>query len=123
MKKILLLAVIMMATAVCGATPDKKEKKKKKDATEQKVEPIKLLSASDSLSYAAGMTATRGLIAYLQQQYGVDTAYIKDFIEGYKEATNKFDDPKYVARNAGTQIARMVDKRIQPSNEKQFKST
>ena len=84
MKKILLLAVIMMATAVCGATPDKKEKKKKKDDTEQKVEPIKLLSASDSLSYAAGMTATRGLIAYLQQQYGVDTAYIKDFIEATK---------------------------------------
>lgn len=123
MKKILLLAVIMMATAVCGATPDKKEKKKKKDDTEQKVEPIKLLSASDSLSYAAGMTATRGLIAYLQQQYGVDTAYIKDFIEGYKEATNKFDDPKYVARNAGTQIARMVDERILPSTEKQFEGT
>lgn len=59
MKKILLLAVIMMATAAYGATPDKK-KKKKKDNTEVKAEPVKLVSPADSLSYAAGMAATRG---------------------------------------------------------------
>lgn len=122
MKKILLLALIMMATAAYGATPDKK-KKKKKDNTEVKAEPVKLVSPADSLSYAAGMAATRGLVSYIQQQYGVDTAYIQDFVQGYKEAVASAKDPKFAARSAGMQIARMVEERILPSATKQFEGT
>ena len=122
MKKILLLAVIMMATAAYGATPDNK-KKKKKDKTEVKAEPLKLVTPSDSISYAAGMASTRGLLSYIQQEYNVDTAYIQDFIQGYKDAIASAGDPKFTARNAGMQIARLVEQRMLPSATKQFEGT
>ena len=122
MKKILLLAVIMMATAAYGATPDNK-KKKKKDKTEVKAEPLKLVTPSDSISYAAGMASTRGLLSYIQQEYNVDTTYIQDFIQGYKDAIASAGDPKFTARNAGMQIARLVGQRMLPSATKQFEGT
>ena len=122
MKKILLLAVIMMATAAYGTTPDNK-KKKKKDKTEVKAEPLKLVTPSDSISYAAGMASTRGLLSYIQQEYNVDTTYIQDFIQGYKDAIASAGDPKFTARNAGMQIARLVEQRMLPSATKQFEGT
>lgn len=122
MKKILLLAVIMMATAAYGTTPDNK-KKKKKDKTEVKAEPLKLVTPSDSISYAAGMASTRGLLSYIQQEYNVDTTYIQDFIQGYKDAIASAGDPKFTARNAGMQIARLVEQRMLPSATKQFEDT
>lgn len=122
MRKIMLLALVVVAGSVFGATPDKK-KKKKKNATEQKAEPVRLLTESDTLSYAAGVASTRGLVGFIQNEYGMDTAYVADFIEGYKEGIALLNDPKFVARNAGVQIARMVQDRILPQTKKQYEDT
>ena len=39
---------------------------------------------NDSLSYAAGMSMTEGLIPYLKQSFNVDTAYMADFVKGFQ---------------------------------------
>lgn len=49
----------------------------------------KLETASDSLSYAAGVVRTDGLMLYLKQSLGVDTAFMADFVRGYRDAMAK----------------------------------
>lgn len=119
MKKILLLATVVLTSTALQAAPDKKKKKE----AEKKVETVQLLSASDTLSYAAGKSLTRGLMNFLQKEYQLDTAYIADFIDGYREAMTKQGDAKYNARNAGIQIAKMVEDRMLPGMIKQFEGT
>ena len=46
-----------------------------------------------------------------------------DFIQGFKEAQAKVNDPKYTAYMAGGQITSMVQKRILPQAKGQFKDT
>ncbi|MBQ4173565.1 MAG: peptidylprolyl isomerase, partial [Prevotella sp.] len=96
MKKIFLLSMVILAsasfnTAFAGKKKDKKNKEQQ-EVVEQVVEPVILATATDSLSYAAGKTATDGLIPYLQQQLHVDTAYMADFAKGFEEAFAKVDD-------------------------------
>ncbi len=112
MKKTIMLALVVLASAnFCPSfAGPKKDKKKKKDNATVVAEPVKLLSTSDSLSYAMGMEATNGLIPYLVNQVGVDTAYMDKFIEGFntyidKERNNK----ETTAYAAGIQIAKMVN--------------
>ena len=85
MKKVVLLAL----TLVVGATFSNIDaaKKKKKDAQKEQAvkEMVNLANSSDSLSYAAGITMTNGLMPYLLQQ-GVDTAYMADFVAGFNQA-------------------------------------
>ena len=78
MKKISILAAVVLAAimASCsGSTP-------KAD----------LKNEMDSLSYALGVSQTRGLKEYLVYQCGVDTAYIEDFVRGLNEGVNAGDD-------------------------------
>lgn len=120
MKKILLLALVIMASAsFCQAnTGGKKDKKKKQVAV---VEPVKLSSASDSLSYAMGMYATEGLIPYLTKQLEVDTAYMSKFIEGFKASIDAQQNKKELtAFAAGIQIAKMVEDRMIPQAKQQL---
>lgn len=111
----MILALVLVASAsFCQAfTGGKKDKKKGKKA---KVEtPVTLNTASDSLSYAMGMDATNGLIPYLQQQLGVDTAYMDKFLEGFKAAFDKEQNNKELtAYSAGIQIAKMLEDRMVP---------
>src|SRR5574344_920073 len=107
MKKVILLALAVMASASFN-TVAAKDKKKKADAKGTAAEVVTLKSASDSLSYAAGMSMTNGLLPYLKQQFGVDTTNIADFVAGYKEALKSKGDPKLKARMAGYQIASQV---------------
>ena len=80
----LLLAVLMGSFLfTANAKNDKKDKKNKKVA--EKVVPAPLATSSDSLSYAAGMAHTNGLVAFLLQNK-MDTAYMADFVAGFKEA-------------------------------------
>ena len=66
MKKIIfLLGMLLASTAFNVTLAENKKDKKKKQAEEA---PLKLESAADSISYAAGMTATQGLIPFIQQQ-------------------------------------------------------
>lgn len=113
MKKVILLALVLVASAsFCQAfTGGKKEKKKGKKAAVEA--PVTLNTASDSLSYAMGMDATNGLIPFLQQQLGVDTAYMYKFVEGFKTAIDKEQNNKELtAYAAGVQIAKMVEDRM-----------
>ncbi|MCK8621338.1 FKBP-type peptidyl-prolyl cis-trans isomerase [Prevotella sp. E13-27] len=123
MKKILLLALtILVGASFTTAEAGKKDKKKKKDAAPVEA-PVKLVSGSDSLSYMAGVTMTNGLMDYLIKQQGVDTAYIADFVAGFKEAITSANDPRQTARMAGVDIARQVSQRMFPGLKQEFTDT
>lgn len=105
MKKIFVLALAVFACATFSpAEAAKKKKKNKKD----KVEVVQIVTSSDSLSYAAGMALTNGLMPYLTQSMNVDTAYMADFIRGFNDIVNAGDDPKMAAYAAGMSIANQV---------------
>lgn len=123
MKKLILLAFVVVASASFNAAMADKKKTNNNAKPQPTQTRIALSSPSDSLSYAAGKAATQGLIPFLQQQYQVDTTYMADFIQGFKEAQAKVNDPKYTAYMAGGQIASMVQKRILPQAKGQFKDT
>ena len=89
----------------------KKKKNDKKEVKEVKA-PVALTTSSDSLSYASGIAATNGLLPYVQQQLGVDTAYMADFIQGFNEAVAGLNDKRQKARLAGMQIAEQVTDRM-----------
>lgn len=63
MKKTLMLALVVLASASFNVAYAAKKKKKK---AEEMVQPVQLASPSDSLSYVVGMVMTNGLIPYLQ---------------------------------------------------------
>ncbi len=119
MKKIFIIALTVLVSASFN-TIGAKDKKKKEQETIQPVEVVSLENASDSLSYAAGMNRTNGLIPYLQQQFDVDTAYIANFIEGYNTTMNSEISEEFKAYSAGQQIAMMVSGKMLPSIKEQF---
>ena len=105
--------VIALAALVAGASfnatlADKKKKKAKAQPTVEAPAPVVLASGSDSLSYVAGWSMTGGLLDFVKQQYHVDTAYMADFVRGFKEAVTATNDPREVALRAGRQIAGQV---------------
>ena len=114
----IMIALVLVASAslFTASAANKKEKK-------TKVTPVTLASVSDSLSYASGVYATRGLIPFIQQSYKVDTAYMADFIRGYEEAISKANTPQGTAYITGMQIAQMVAQRILPGTREELKST
>lgn len=129
MKKLIMLAaVVVLGASLSTASAGKKKDKKNKAQTEQVAEtpaeePVVLNTFNDSLSYAAGKTATNGLIPYLVQQLKVDTAYMADFVKGFSAATQHKDDPVYAAYQAGVQIAQMANQRILPSMKADFEGS
>ena len=74
MKKVIFLALVLVASASFCPLEAKKKKKVEEPAAPV-VEAVQLMNGSDSVSYTAGMTFTKGLINYLVQQK-VDTAYM-----------------------------------------------
>ena len=122
MKKIILLALALVASAsLFTATAQKKKVATKKGAVKE--EPVKLSNGSDSLSYAAGMSITNGLIPFLVQQQGVDTTYMADFVKGFQMVANGGSDPKMKAYAAGMDIAKQVKERMMPDLTKDFQDT
>lgn len=100
MKKIFTLALAVLASASFNvATAAKKNKKNAKKVAA--VQPVKLVTGSDTLSYAAGMALTEGLLDYLRQSQGIDTTNIADFIRGFDEMIAAGEDPKKKAYAAG----------------------
>ena len=122
MKKILMIALAVLAGA-SFSTISAKEKKDKKKQKAVAVQPVQLKNGSDSLSYEAGMSITNGLVGYLVQSQGVDTAFMADFIEGFKEAVAAEGNPKQKARMAGFDIAGQVMQRMLPGMQKEFTDT
>lgn len=115
------IAIIALAL-VAGASFNPAQAGKKKDK-KQKVAPVVLVTSSDTLSYAAGQSVTDGLIPYLEQRLGVDTAYMADFVEGFRAAIEAGNDPRMKARNAGAQIAEQVRGSMVPNIRQDFTDT
>ena len=120
MRKLLIIALAFVVGASFSPTEAKKKKDKKAPV---QVQPVQLASGSDSLSYAAGMSITNGLIPFLIQQQGVDTAYMADFIDGFKQVVAGGEDPRQKARLAGMEIAGQVMQRMLPGMKQEFTDT
>lgn len=106
MRNTVLLALALVAGA--SFCPAGAARKKAKKPAAPVVQPVQLNSASDSVSYAGGMSVTNGLVPYLQQQ-GVDTAYMAEFIRGFREMVKAGADPKVKAYALGMGIAQQVE--------------
>jgi len=121
MKKIILFALVIIASASFNTT--KAKDKKKQEVKAAVPAPVELKTSSDSISYAAGMSVTNGLMPYLKQQFGVDTTNIADFIAGYSEAIKAKGDSKMKARLAGYQIASQVGEKMLPGISEELKNS
>lgn len=121
MKKVLIIALAVLASASFNVVAAKK-KQKATTVTTASVVPVQLKSSSDTLSYVAGMTMTQGLMPYLLQQ-GLDTAYMADFHRGFEEIISKGDDPKVKAYAIGQSIATQLKDRMVARMKTDFTDT
>ena len=117
MKRMIILALALVAGASLYSVSAASKKKVEKKTVAQ---PVQLNNGSDSLSYAAGMSITNGLIQFLVGQQGVDTTYMADFVKGFQEVVNAGNDPQKKAFAAGMEIAAQVRDRMLPSMVKDF---
>jgi FKBP-type peptidyl-prolyl cis-trans isomerase FklB len=69
------------------------------------------------------MSITNGLIPFLVQQQGVDTAYMADFVKGFQIVANGGSDPKMKAYAAGMDIAKQVMESMMPEITKEFQDS
>ena len=95
MKKALFIALALVAGA-SSFTANAVKKKMVMAPVQEKVEPVVLASSSDSVSYAAGMTMTNGLVPFLLQQK-MDTTLMSEFVRSFMENVKRGDDPKMKA--------------------------
>ena len=101
MKKLYILALALVASASSFA---------------------QLRTSSDSVSYAADMSVTNGLIPFLVQQQQMDTTYMADFVRGFREAV-KGVDPARKAYLTGMSIAQQLNERMLPGVTQEFKDS
>ena len=120
MKKVVLLALAVVASASFCTVDAKKKKKEEVKTEEPVVVPVELKSGSDSVSYAAGMSVTNGLAAFLKQQHGVDSATMAIFIKSFEEVINAGDSPEAKAKAAGVDIANQLRSRMLPGIKNEF---
>ena len=110
MKKTICVALALVAGASLF-TAEAAKKKTVQKPVEEKVQAVQLTSSSDSVSYAAGMTMTNGLLNYLLQQK-MDTTMMADFVRGFMDAVKTADDPRMKAYMTGQNIAQQLNERI-----------
>ena len=118
MKKVVIIALALVASA--SFSPADAGKKKTVPAPAE--EPMQLIGSSDSVSYAAGMRLTEGLIPFLLQQK-VDTALMDDFLRGFREVVKTGDNPRQRAYLVGMDIARQLNERMVPGMTKEFQDS
>ncbi len=127
MKQLIIVALVALVATTATAADKKQKAAKGKAVTACCDKPAcggeghcatacctALTTASDTLSYAAGKALTDGLIPYLVKQLGVDTAYMADFIDGFKATLDSGVDERMQARVAGHQVAVMMAKTMLP---------
>jgi len=122
MKKYVILALALVVSASFNTTEAKKKKKDQKTAETEVKAPVVLNDSRDSVSYAAGVSLTNGLLSYLQQS-GIKAEQMGDFLQGFKEAIASKDDDQQKARRMGMQIAEQVVNRMLPGILKDFTDT
>lgn len=123
MKKLIILFMLLVPyVATSQAAPDKKKTKKQ---TENVVSTpaVVLNTTADSVSYAAGMSLTNGLMPFLQQQYGLVETFMDDFLRGFEEAIRAKVDNATKAYGAGISIAAMLEDRMVPGITEEFKDS
>ena len=127
MKKTFIMALILVVGASFSTIDAAKKKKKDQKAdVEEVLPPVTLANGSDTLSYAAGGAMTNGLIPFLLQQ-GVDTAYMADFVSGFRKAIAQLElaknDPHEKARQSAVQIANQLSQNLIPGITREFTDT
>ena len=122
MKKTILLALALVASASLYTADAAKKKKVAEQPVEEKVQPVVLATSADSVSYTAGMTITNGLVTFLLQQK-MDTTMMADFVHGFMDAVKNGADPKQKAYMLGQNIAQQVNERMLPGMKKEFEDT
>ncbi len=120
MKKIVLFALAIVASASFCTVDAKKKKKEEVKAEELVVVPVELKSGSDSVSYTAGMTVTSGLADFLKQQHGIDSTTMSIFIKSFEEFVKAGETPEAKAKAAGVDIANQLRSRMLPGIIKEF---
>lgn len=120
MKKILTLTLVLLAGSSFNSISAAKKKDKKENV--KQAATVVLNSKSDSLSYAAGKTATDGLTEYLKRM-GVEAEHMPQFTKGFEEAVRNAKDPGFSAYMTGLQIAAMAEQRILPTAKADFADT
>lgn len=108
MKKLIILCAALCCLSASAATK-KKSKKAEAPATE-KVDTLGI----DLFSYAFGKANTNGLMQYLVQRMGVDTAYIEDFLQGFDTKELTESDKRQKARLSGVEIRQQVENQMLP---------
>ena len=121
-----MLALLVAAGSVfntASAQSKKKGKQNTKCSVECKDGAVVLTSPSDTLSYAAGMSMTRGLDDYLANQFGVTPAQMPDFLRGLRQGIANRKDSAFAAYVAGLVISSQVEKTMLPNVTAQFEGT
>ncbi len=116
MKARIITIVLLACLCISAGAATKKDKKKQKKAVEtEKVDTVCI----DTFSYAIGKANTMGLLDYLKQRMGVDTAYMEDFLKGFDQGGMTEEDKREKARLAGLEIRSQVENQILPQINKQ----
>lgn len=75
---------------------------------------VTMKTGVDTVSYAAGVANTRGLRPYLEQQMGIDSTQMNDFLKGLQAGVKVGDDKAktayYAGVNIGQQVKTMIDR-------------
>lgn len=129
MKKTLILALLVVggaAFSTASAQGKKKEKKNRQQteaACDTACQKIELKTSADSVSYAAGMSMTVGLDAYLTKRVGLTKEQMPDFLRGLKYGIEHRKDSGFAAYAAGMEVATQVEKSMLPNVESQFEGS
>jgi FKBP-type peptidyl-prolyl cis-trans isomerase FklB len=118
MRKIIIIALAILASASFNTAEAAKKSKKKEKAGA--MAPVQLKNGSDSLSYAAGMSFTNGLTTYLKQAHNLDETYMADFLRGLNDMLKADSDPKMKAYAAGMEIAGRLSGSMVEQYKKEF---
>lgn len=124
MKKFILLALVVLASAfltpaVAGGKKEKKDKKAKSESNA----PVMLVTPSDSMSYAAGISFNNGLDQYLSQQYQIGEADWEALITYFKEFAGKRKATDFQAMKAAINVIGMLEERMLPGITNDFANT
>lgn len=106
MKKILVFAVACVATLSVSAQVSSN-----------------LKTTADSISYAAGLANSQGLVPFLEKQFNITKEELPQFIDAFKEFIAKKNDRKAIIQLAGSSIASQLSNSMVPQIQTQFENT
>ena len=120
MKKTKIVLLALVALLCVGATAaNKKSQRKGKKAAKEQVEQVDTVCI-DTFSYLYGTANSNGLMGYLAQRMGVDTAYVTDFLKGFQQKELTEADKREKARLAGVEIREQVETQVWANANRQI---